>query len=163
MPRILFVALYFLTSVIPTPLQAQIRAQEIVVKKSEFRLNVMAGDSVTKSFQVALGRNAGDKQKRGDNRTPEGKFKIAQIQHSESWTHDFGDGKGVIEGAYGPWFLRFGSGETPMKWKGIGIHGTHDPASLGTLASEGCIRLKNEDLEVLRKLVDVGTKVTVLP
>jgi lipoprotein-anchoring transpeptidase ErfK/SrfK len=50
-----------------------------------------------------------------------------------------------------------------MKWTGIGIHGTHNPASIGTLATEGCIRLKNEDLQELRRLVDVGTPVRILP
>jgi hypothetical protein len=31
--------------------------------------------------------------------------------------------------------------------QGIGIHGTHDDNSIRTRATEGCIRLKNEDLE----------------
>lgn len=148
---------------LPVFSQAQLKAQELVVRKSEFRLDVMIGDSVMKTFPIALGKNPGDKKKRGDNRTPEGKFRIVQIQRAGSWTHDFGDGKGEIAGAYGPWFLRFGSGETRMKWTGIGIHGTHDPASIGTLATEGCIRLTNENLEELRKLVEVGMAVRILP
>ena len=47
------------------------------------------------------------------------------------------------------------------KWGGIGIHGTHDPASIGTRASEGCIRLENSQVEALKKLVCVGTKVVI--
>ena len=163
MQRILFITLFFLTALVPPASLSQAKAQELVIRKSEFRLDVMIGDSVSKSFPVGLGKNPGDKKKRGDNRTPEGKFRIVQIQRSGTWTHDFKDGKGEIAGAYGPWFLRFGSGESSMKWTGIGIHGTHDPASIGTLATEGCIRLKNEDLQELRKLVDVGTEVRVLP
>jgi len=141
------------------------RAQsvELIIKKSTFTLDVIAGDSVMRSFRIALGKNAGDKQRRGDNRTPEGTFTIVQIQRSGSWIHDFRDGKGEIAGAYGPWFLRLGDGETHMKWRGIGIHGTHDPSSIGKLTTEGCIRLKNNDLEQLRALVKVGMRVTVIP
>lgn len=47
------------------------------------------------------------------------------------------------------------------KWDGIGIHGTHDPASIGTRASEGCIRLENGNLQKLKPYVKVGMKVTV--
>lgn len=46
-------------------------------------------------------------------------------------------------------------------WDGIGIHGTHDPQSIGTDASEGCIRLHNEDLQELRSVVKVGTVVEI--
>ena len=43
----------------------------------------------------------------------------------------------------------------------MGIHGTHDPQSIGTDASEGCIRLHNEDLQELRSVVKVGTVVEI--
>ena len=161
--HILVIVLSF--AVFPLPLSSQSPANpyELVVRKSKFRLDVMIGDSLIKTLPIALGKNPGDKIKRGDNRTPEGKFTIVQIQKSGSWVHDFRDGKGEIAGAYGPWFLRLGSGETRMKWMGIGIHGTHDPTSIGTLVSEGCIRIRNEQLEELRKLVKVGTPVTIIP
>ena len=48
-------------------------------------------------------------------------------------------------------------------WKGIGIHGTHDPASLGTAATEGCIRLENSDLVRLVTRLPIGTKVEIRP
>ena len=35
-------------------------------------------------------------------------------------------------------------------WKGIGIHGTHAPDSLGTMASEGCIRMNNDEIRDLK-------------
>lgn len=114
---------------------------------------------VIASYPVALGKNIGNKQRVGDMRTPEGDFTVQQIQNASSWTHDFRDGKGVIRGAYGPWFVRL---LTPPH-KGIGIHGTHDPASIGTRATEGCIRLRNGDLQEFIKFVRVGLPVTVSP
>lgn len=47
------------------------------------------------------------------------------------------------------------------QWGGIGIHGTHDPASIGKRASEGCIRLENSQVETLKQFVSVGTKVVI--
>jgi lipoprotein-anchoring transpeptidase ErfK/SrfK len=43
------------------------------------------------------------------------------------------------------------------------IHGTNDPASIGTQVSSGCIRLRNADVIDLYRRVSIGTKVIVLP
>ena len=83
----------------------------------------MSGGEVIETFGAAVGKNAGQKRRAGDMRTPEGSFTVVQIQDSSSWSHDFGDGKGPVAGAYGPWFIRLATG-----WQGIGIHGTHDRA-----------------------------------
>jgi lipoprotein-anchoring transpeptidase ErfK/SrfK len=45
--------------------------------------------------------------------------------------------------------------------KGIGIHGTEDPDSIGRNASHGCIRLANWDIVRLAEMVGQGTPVTV--
>ena len=119
----------------------------IQISKSEYTLSLFKGDELVKTYPVAVGRNPGDKQRRGDNRTPVGNFKIVSIENASSWSHDFRDGKGNIKGSYCPWFLRLDA----KGWKGIGIHGTHDPDSRGTNATEGCIRLSNEDIAELRQ------------
>jgi lipoprotein-anchoring transpeptidase ErfK/SrfK len=43
----------------------------------------------------------------------------------------------------------------------IGIHGTNNPASIGDNVSLGCIRVPNETIEVLHRMVPIGTRVTV--
>jgi len=43
------------------------------------------------------------------------------------------------------------------------IHGTNNPASIGTQVSSGCIRMRNEDVIDLYRRISVGTKVIVLP
>ena len=43
------------------------------------------------------------------------------------------------------------------------IHGTNRPASIGTFASYGCIRMLNEDIVDLYEQVHVGTRVVVTP
>lgn len=134
------------------------KADHIVISKESMTLNLYDSDGgLIFSFPVAVGRNYGNKEKIGDMKTPEGEFSIVQIQDASAWTHDFKDGKGVIAGCYGNWFIRL---KTPPH-TGIGIHGTHAPESIGTRATEGCIRLNNADLDKLKPLVRVGMKVTI--
>ncbi|WP_279008469.1 L,D-transpeptidase [Synergistes jonesii] len=128
------------------------------IVKGEHLLYVMRGDKELEKFAVAVGKNSGDKRKKGDCRTPEGIFSVKQVQDARSWSHDFHDGMGPIQGAYGPWFIRLKTG-----WSGIGIHGTHDPLSIGKNVTEGCIRLANDDLDRLNKeYVTTGMKVVVV-
>lgn len=130
----------------------------IVVSKKEMTLTVYNdSDSILLKTKISCGRNFGNKTRRGDNKTPEGTFKINMIQPSSQWTWDFKDGKGKIKGAYGPYFLRLKTPITTM----IGIHGTCYPELIGTRTSSGCVRIHNDEMLKLVKLVKVGTKVTI--
>lgn len=137
------------------------RAQSyIVISKDSLTLKLFASDSsLIKQYPIACSKYYGPKERKGDNKTPEGSFKINEILRSASLTHDFHDGKGPIKGAYGPYFMRL----SVPGFIDIGIHGTHLPQSIGTRATEGCIRMRNEDVTDLRSRVDVGTPVTILP
>lgn len=155
-----YIGMLWLHSWYTTKLEEYDKAALIIIDKEKMRLKVIGLDGETKaSFGIACGKGMGNKQGKGDNRTPEGIFRIQDIQNSSSWKHDFGDGKGEIAGAYGPWFIRL---QTDPH-KGIGIHGTHDPNSIGTRATEGCIRLNNKDVEKLKEMVYCGLNVVVLP
>ena len=127
------------------------------VNKSTYTLTLYRDGEIVKEYPIAVGKNPGDKQRVGDNRTPTGNFKVVSIENASTWTHDFRDGKGKIKGAYGPWFLRLDA----KGWKGIGIHGTHDPDSRGTNATEGCIRLSNEDIAELKQYAYKNMPVTI--
>ena len=129
----------------------------IVVDKSDHIIEIFREGQPVKKYGIAVGKNAGDKQKVGDMRTPEGTFPIVQIQNASGWTHNFRDGKGEIKGAYGPYFIRLG---TPG-WSGIGIHGTHEPNSIGTDVTEGCIRVNNNAIREMREMVKVGDMVVI--
>lgn len=155
MYKILFSLVALLISYIP------ILAEEtyIIIDKAKLELYVIEGGDTIFNARICAGKNLGDKMRKGDMRTPEGRFSISQIQNSSSWTHDFKDGKGERKGAYGLWFIRL---KTP-KWTSIGIHGTCLPESIGKRESEGCIRLRNQDLMLLRTLVKVGMPVLILP
>lgn len=135
-------------------------AKFIIIDKEMMRLHLFdyQGEKV-KSYGISCGKRYGNKQVIGDLKTPEGIFRITDIEDASTWKHDFKDGKGRVEGAYGPWFLRL----AVPGHKGIGIHGTHKPESIGTRDTEGCIRLENQDIEDLRQRVNPGMVVVVLP
>lgn len=140
----------------------------LVVDKASFSMKLYQGNEVLKQYDIALGLNPGDKQKVGDKRTPEGNFTIQKIQIASWWEYDFGDGKGPIK-AYGPWFIRLNTEAdqtfSGQRWTGIGIHGTHDEDSIGTLSSRGCIRMHNSELvelvEFLKSLPDYHIAVQI--
>ncbi|MBP2658929.1 MAG: ErfK/YbiS/YcfS/YnhG family protein [Firmicutes bacterium] len=51
-------------------------------------------------------------------------------------------------------------------WMGLniphyGIHGTNSPSSIGKIVSHGCIRMYNNDVLVLSRLVSIGTPVRI--
>ncbi|HPT72435.1 MAG TPA: L,D-transpeptidase, partial [Candidatus Cloacimonadota bacterium] len=94
-----------------------------------------------------------------------GHFYIARIVDSSKWAHDFHDGKGTIEGAYGPWFLGLYTGAdatfSKKSWTGIAIHGTHDDSSIGKNVSEGCIRMHNPEITEVHALAVTQNQIPV--
>ena len=140
----------------------------ILISKPEYRLyvcEVIGNDTVRRvHYPVCVGLAKGQKQKKGDMKTPEctaaNPFIITEIKDASHWTHDFGDGRGSIL-SYGNWFMRL---KTPG-FSGIGIHGsTNNESSVPGRGSEGCIRLRNDDLDELKaKYAFVGMRVVVLP
>src|SRR5438105_5804396 len=56
--------------------KSSVVADSVVVEKKQHRLTVYVGGIATRSYLVALGNPVGDKQRRGDYRTPEGVYRI---------------------------------------------------------------------------------------
>ena len=139
----------------------------ILISKPEYRLyvcEVVGIDTIKRvHYPVCVGRNKGQKQKKGDMKTPEctaaNPFSITEIVDASQWYHDFGDGRGSIL-SYGHWFMRL---KTPGH-SGIGIHGsTNNESSVPGRGSEGCIRLRDDDLIQLKeKYAFVGMPVVIL-
>jgi hypothetical protein len=131
----------------------------IFISKIDMTLTLVNSQGkVVVTYPIACGMNLGQKNYTGDHKTPEGYFLLEKIHDSANWGHDFHDGNGFIKHAYGPYFLRLKTG-----FQGIGIHGTHAPSSIGTRATEGCIRLENENVAALEPLVTLGMPVIIGP
>ena len=63
----------------------------------------------------------------------------------------FGTNQRKYEGVLGTHRLNIGDG--------YALHGTDHPESIGQAVSHGCVRLRNEDIETLYRMVPVGTPV----
>jgi lipoprotein-anchoring transpeptidase ErfK/SrfK len=120
---------------------------KIVVSLEDFELLAFSNGRLISRYPVSIGADTGP--------TPTGEFKVINKLKDPWYTPPHKPAK-----APGP--------ENPLgsRWMGIdkpsyGIHGTKDPASIGTAASEGCIRLYNQHVEVLFEQVQKGTKVII--
>ncbi len=124
----------------------------IQVSKGSFRLRLLIGDGLVREYPVAIGR---------ENKTPAATFTVQHMLVKAPWK-DPVSGQLIHFGepgyAIGTRWIGF---EDTADASGLGIHGTNDPASIGTAASLGCIRLANENVEELFDLVPAGTKVTI--
>lgn len=120
----------------------------IAVDKSQNILTLKSGDEVVKTYRVSTGKNSC---------TPVGTFKITTRIVDPSWYPPTG---GVIP----PGDKRNVLGS---RWLGLsepsyGIHGTIEPESIGKSVTEGCVRMKNRDVEELYIIVPQGTEVTIV-
>lgn len=136
-----------------------LKEKHIVVDKEACYLYVRENDSTLMAVPVCVGMGIGQKKRPGDHKTPEGEFKVISKEDATGYLHDFHDGRGKVKGAYGKWFFRL---NTPQSTH-IGIHGTMFPESMGKRESDGCVRMRNEDLETLYGHVFVGMKVIINP
>lgn len=126
--------------------------RRILVDKSDFRLALLIDGDFIKEYPVGLGKN---------NETPTGAFEVDQMLIEPDWYPPWG---GVIK--YGEKGHLIGD-----RWIGLadqpgvsgyGIHGTSDPDSIGTMCSNGCIRMHNEDVKELYAFVNSGTTVEIV-
>ncbi len=108
-------------------------------------------------FSVGLGRL---------NSTPDAEFVIStRLRHPDWYMPDgriyrYGD----PENQLGDYFLKLAMTGAPDKpLLGYGIHGTPDEKSVGKNWSNGCVRMRNRDVEILYYLVPSGTPVTIVP
>ena len=64
--------------------------------------------------------------------------------------------KALMDGPFGGYWLGLNA-----PWDTFGIHGTNNPGSIGSMASNGCIRLFNNDIKDLFNRVDYDTSVII--
>jgi murein L,D-transpeptidase YafK len=140
----------------------------VVILKESYELKVYDQDGWYATYPVVFGsKSLGDKMYEGDRKTPEGLYHIASKRPHEKWDkmmlidyptradlEKFKDrkAKGLI-----PKNARIGGG--------IAIHGTwpHDDIAVDLYQNwtNGCISLKNEDVDELYDLLPIGTQVLI--
>jgi hypothetical protein len=136
-----------------------------VVTKSKFTLDVYLGSpggpdsTYITTFNVGLGT---------DNSTPTGTWAIKNKVPGPAYFPPEGHPGPVLApgdpknplGAF--WMGLEGTDGQAVGQRSYGIHGTIDPTSIGKQSSMGCIRLKNEDVEVLYKMLMQGKSTVIV-
>ncbi|GAB4366281.1 MAG: hypothetical protein Kow00121_03590 [Elainellaceae cyanobacterium] len=125
----------------------------VVLRLGDRRVYVYQGDTVLASYPVAIGKPS--------TPTPTGEFRVFQMITNPSWQSPW---TGEVE-APGP------DGSLGLRWIGfatmsngiIGFHGTPNVGSIGQAASNGCIRMHNEDVVQLYEQIEIGMLVKVEP
>lgn len=136
---------------------------KVLVVKSERQLHLVSRGKTLKSYRVSLGKQPGPKLREGDQRTPEGfywinwrktsdKFNLAMhISYPNANDLARASAQGVSPGSmimlhgtpvdeeYPEWFFQ------TLNW------------------TEGCIALRNEDMQEVWQLVKNGTLIEIRP
>ncbi len=140
----------------------------IIITKHSYELTLYDDRGWLVKYPVVFGNNdLGDKMKEGDRETPEGTFTIIGKRIHEKWDRFMMLDYPTAE-SYERFRQRKARGIIPKDAQiggGVGIHGTwpHEGYAVDRYENwtEGCISLKNEDVEELFSLIPVGTKVTI--
>lgn len=127
----------------------------IKVIKSQFLLLLQSEERLIKCYKVGIGRQ---------NRTPVGQFRIVLKEAAPTWyppgrVVKYGDPENVLGTR---WMQLEPIADTDRALKGYGIHGTWQPQSIGTAASQGCIRMVNSDVEELFDIVPEQVDVVIV-
>ena len=140
----------------------------VVIDKSDYELQVFDAQGWYATYPVVFGNNSlDDKKMEGDRLTPEGVYHIASKRPHEKW-----DRMMLLDFPTAPDLQKFQErklrGEIPKNARiggGVGIHGTwpHDEFMVDRFKNwtNGCIALKNEDVEDIYQYLKVGTQVTI--
>lgn len=140
------------------------KADRVLVIKRERRLYLMRGDTVLKTYNVALGRYPkGHKLREGDARTPEGRytldFKLVESDFHRAIRISYPNVKDVQRAA--------ARGVPPGGQ--IMIHGMPNgrvPRQVGHPSfdwTQGCIAVTNREIEEIWAAVEEGTPIEILP
>lgn len=110
----------------------------IFIDINEMTLSLLNGESkeTIKVYPIAIGKKS--------TPSPIGVFEVS--------------GKALKDGPFGGYWLGLN-----VPWDTFGIHGTSNPGSIGSMASNGCIRMFNHNAHELFNIVDPGTPVIIYP
>ncbi|MHB9139061.1 MAG: L,D-transpeptidase, partial [Victivallaceae bacterium] len=127
----------------------------IRISKQNMLLHLYDGNKLFKIYHVGIGR---------ENRTPEGVFVVRSKIKEPVWYSP--NGKiipyaGAQNSIGSRWISLSPEGVTDKGLRGYGIHGTADPDSIGKMVSNGCVRMRNAEVEELFMIIPRLTPVTI--
>ena len=133
----------------------------IVIQKRTFKLRLYQGTTKpggtvmkrVRTYPIAIGQP--------QYPTPTGNFSVIQKQVNPTWFPPDSPWAAGLEpvppGGSNPLGTRWIGTSAPA----IGMHGTPNPSSIGSMASHGCVRMYMGDVENLYRRVAIGTPVFI--
>lgn len=122
--------------------------RKIVINSASRLLALYDGNQKIRIYPLGLGKPS--------TPTPVGYYKINTKEIDPPWIDPSNPEYEVPSGESNPLGYRW------MQIKGnYGIHGTNRPDSIGYYVSNGCVRMREADVEALFELVEVGTPVEI--
>ncbi|WP_233517067.1 L,D-transpeptidase family protein [Pseudotabrizicola alkalilacus] len=147
----------------PAYAAAEQQADSIAVSKSDRKMYLLRGDTVLKTYDIAMGSawDQGHKQREGDMRTPEGSY-VIDWRNPSSIAHlslhisypDTTDSAAAAQAGYSPGGNIMIHG-LPNGWGAFG--------RLHTLLNwtDGCIAVTNAEMQEIWSLTPTGTPITI--
>jgi murein L,D-transpeptidase YafK len=140
----------------------------IIVDKSDYELQVYDDEGWYATYPVVFGSTSlDDKMVEGDRKTPEGTFRILDKRPHTKW-HKIMMLDYPNKESWDKFNRRKEQGIISRNAKiggGIGIHGTwpHDNIVVDdyTNWTQGCVSLRNEDIDEIFSFIVPGTRVTI--
>lgn len=133
--------------------QSQPASTQLILSLQARSLEVRIPGQPSVSYPVAIGQD--------DWQTPIGEFKILNKLENPAWQHPITHEE-IPPGPENPlgtrWIGFWSDGQAQ-----IGFHGTNQEELIGEAVSHGCVRLRNQDIESLYSVVEVGQTVKVVP
>ncbi|CAK0775065.1 hypothetical protein WCLP8_5210022 [uncultured Gammaproteobacteria bacterium] len=134
------------------------RADHIVISVADRKLYYTTPDGRELSFPVGIGRHA--------SLIVFGETEVVRKRRHPAWrpTPDMRRRDPTLPSVVGPGpHNPMGLYALDLGWAYIRIHGTNKPESVGHASSSGCYRMLASDIRELFSMVDVGTRVKVVP
>lgn len=144
------VVIVILSAMNPVSIQGmdQNTSSKIIVNLPSRTLEYYENNALIKEYPVAIGKPS--------TPTPQGFFYIIDKEVNPWWYPPNSNGYVVSSGPHNPLGYR---------WMGFqanyGIHGTNAPWSIGSVISNGCIRMHEEDVEELFPQIQYNTPVYI--
>jgi murein L,D-transpeptidase YafK len=156
--------LLLLISMAPSPaLAGEAAVDRIFIDKSDHRMTVFTDGKPVRSFRVALGRGGlAPKQRQGDNRVPEGTYRIVGRNPASAFHLALKIGYPTLEQAKAARARHVNPGGD------IFIHGLPNGGGWLTAVhrridwTRGCIAVTNDEMEWLWRAVPNGTPVEIV-
>lgn len=127
---------------------AQAAQKKIFINAASRLMTFYDGDVKVAVYHLGLGKVS--------TPTPTGYYQITEKAINPSWIDPSDPEYEIPSGPDNPLGYRW-----MQIWGNYGIHGTNRPESIGGYVSNGCIRMREQDVEELFDAVEVGTPVEI--